>query len=463
MDICISEFEVVKIIAAAEITLNKCFEMLLDFKTNKGSISVALFDFQPMLSQCLYNLMRFYQKLNKYKKTLINEKNKFKESDFSSLMKLNSKHLHAVRSCIEIGKNIGDAFVWFFFRNNREELEKHLNHEPTGLFVSGIGGQGEIEFVKNNQTINGFYVIYHSITNVLRIGDFSLYDIDKGIVGVGEIKSKPINDKLKVTATFVLKDTIQCQKIAYTPQENKIENRISELKCDFPRIERQIKAQIGLIQSKETDELMKMQVINDISILNALQPTVPVVLNSDNSMAVIGVWTFNKSLSEVLLNDEYCESLPNKEIQKYISFLNKPESLYNAFFVGELDTKLNQLNSPVVWWRINDTICKDIYFKRIKILNIFNPATLIQYFINDGFSITNASSLDKYIIEKMIDNHKIQIGRFDSLCYLIMNDFMRTKDVYNTYKKSLDSIKIDQIKCNTKVEMQIRVDNFGIR
>ena len=46
-----------------------------------------------------------------------------------------------------------------------EELEKHYMHPDNGLFVSGIGGRGEIEFIKGNPTIDGYLVVYHAITN----------------------------------------------------------------------------------------------------------------------------------------------------------------------------------------------------------------------------------------------------------------------------------------------------------
>ena len=61
-----------------------------------------------------------------------------------------------------------------------------------------------LEFIKNNQTIDGLFVVYHGITDMLRVGDFSLYANGIGIVGVGELKSQREGDHISVTANITL-------------------------------------------------------------------------------------------------------------------------------------------------------------------------------------------------------------------------------------------------------------------
>ena len=94
-----------------------------------------------MLAECLYDLMAFYQKLQRENDSLISLKNDYNKTEFSKIMKTNAKYSKAVSTAIEIGKDMGDSFAWFFYRDNRKELEKHFEHEPTGLYVGGIGGQ----------------------------------------------------------------------------------------------------------------------------------------------------------------------------------------------------------------------------------------------------------------------------------------------------------------------------------
>ena len=92
---------------------------------------------------------------------------------------------------------------------NRPELDMHFEHPSTGLFVAGIGGKGEIEFIKNNQNLDGLFVVYHGITDMLRVGDFSLYANGMGIVGVGELKSQRKGDCISITANITSKVNIK--------------------------------------------------------------------------------------------------------------------------------------------------------------------------------------------------------------------------------------------------------------
>ena len=199
------------IIDSAEKILYECFEMLLSLKHARDNLGDIILTFQPKLAECLYNLMQFYHKLKSENKDLISQKSSYDAVDFSKAMAENASFQRIIKTTIEIGKSLGDAYAWFFFRDNKLELNKHFSHKSTGLYTSGIGGLGELEFIKNTQNIDGLYVLYHGITSMLRIGDFSLYALDGGIVGVGELKTKHEEDTLKVFATITTKVSIRDQ------------------------------------------------------------------------------------------------------------------------------------------------------------------------------------------------------------------------------------------------------------
>ena len=54
---CISVEEVETVIGNADKTLNECFEMLMDFRHGRGKLENDFFKFQPLLAECLYDLM----------------------------------------------------------------------------------------------------------------------------------------------------------------------------------------------------------------------------------------------------------------------------------------------------------------------------------------------------------------------------------------------------------------------
>ena len=69
----ISEETVKRNIDAAEETLNKCFGMLMDIKHASDTLGDAVMNFQPLLADCLYDMMGFYQKLQTLNKLLESE------------------------------------------------------------------------------------------------------------------------------------------------------------------------------------------------------------------------------------------------------------------------------------------------------------------------------------------------------------------------------------------------------
>lgn len=456
---CISEDEVKVKIGEADKTLNECFDMLLDFRYGRNDLGNAILKFQPLLAECLFELMQFYQKLHKEKDELIARKNSYEKTAFADLMKTNARYAKAVSTAIDIGKNMGDAYAWYFFKDNRKELEKHLQHEPTGLFVGGIGGHGELEFIKHSSNIDGLYVLYHGITSMLRIGDFSLYDAEHGIVGVGELKTKLVNDALQVTATITSKADIRLPKTPSTSSKT-IEERIKETQKDFPRIKKQLGTHTELLHAKESDRSSELYSSYDYEMLNTLTPDSPLAINSDNSLMIVAAWSMFSSLFNVSTEKEEITSLPDYFQEKALSLM-KPESPYNMVFIGDIVTKISLFSIPILWWKIDEKLCKDIYFKKVKLETIFNPAKLLRYYSENGFSITTGDSLKKFEINKEIGNHRIGVEHFESICYLITNSLMKTKDVYELSKQVTDAIADGEYQPGSRVDMHIRLNNFG--
>ena len=457
---CIASEDVRCIIDKAEKTLCECFEMLMDFRYAKNDIGKSVLKFQPTIAECLSDLMLFYQKLQREKDELISIKNNFDKQTFSDLMKTNAKYSKAISKIIEIGKNMGDAFVWFFYKDSRKELEQHFEHEPTGLYVGGIGGQGELEFVKNCNNIDGLYVIYHSITTMLRIGDFSLFDYEHGIVGVGELKTKNIDNKLQVTATITSKADIQLPVLP-EGQNIKFEDRIKDVRKDFPNIERQLGAHEILLNAKESDRSSEQYSSYEYEMFDALVPSSPYSVNSDCSLMILGTWSQYDSLYDILLGEEDFTGCLEGEFQEKVKSLMKPESPYNMLFVGGLNTTVSRLSIPILWWGIDEKMCRDIYFGKLKITTIFNPAKLIQCFIDDGFNVTFDKKLEKFDIYKDIDDCRMGVGHFESICYLVTNSFMKTNDVYLLSKQVNTLFENGEIQPGTKIDMHIRLSNFG--
>lgn len=403
--------DVKKALDSADRNLHECFDMLMDFRTAQNSVERVILQFQPLLAETLFNLMELYNKLSSEKSILISEKDNYTQDEFSKKITQNGKSMKAIRAAIDIGKSLGDAFAWFFYRDNREELDKHFEHKKTGLYVSGIGGRGELEFIKKGLSIEGLYVLYHGITNMLRIGDFSLYDFNHGIVGLGELKTKREGDKLQISAVISSKvpiNPLEHSKLG----EDSLHKNVLHLKKDFPGIEKQLRAQVDALKTTTAEESATFESSYEYDMLNSLTPQNIFSLSSDKSLMIIAIWSQYRTFYEVLSERDEFQELPENALIESARKIIAPELPYNQFHMGELTTEASILSIPVLWWDIKKQICEDLYFKRLKIITIFNPAKLLNCFIEDGFSVTEIGELNKIKLQKKWTIKKYHLGIF---------------------------------------------------
>ena len=444
-------------IASSEKILCECFDMLLNLKHARDNLDDALTMFQPKLAECLYELMTFYQELHREKDRLISIKGSFEKSEFSEIMRKNAQFSEIVSDVIEIGKSLGDAFAWFFFRDNRSELDKHFEHETTGLYVGGIGGRGELEFIKHASILDGLYVLYHGITTMLRIGDFSLYDLNLGIVGVGELKTKASDDGLQVSASITSKVNINL------PEGNMlspVEDQRKKLQKEFPKLEKQLAMHPVLLRPIESDHSSTLYTSYEYELIDQLSTSAPIIVNSDKSLMLFATWSQQESLFEVLSENKSIDNLPDDFAEKAKSLMDPP-SPYNEVIISELTTQMDILRIPVLWWHIDDDICRDMYFKRVNITTLFNPAKLLQCFINHGFTVSELGRLDKIELFKTENKHRISIGHFESLCDLIKQSLMRTEDVFAFSNTVASAIENGMYQSGTRIDMHVHLNSFG--
>ena len=450
----ISEEKVRKVVNTAEETLNKCFDMLVEIRNASEALGDAIVNFQPILATCLYEIMEFYQELHAEKNNIISQKGVLEQSAFKKAIVDNAKYITVVSEVIKIGKSLGDAFSWIFYYNNRDELEQHFEHASTGLFVSGIGGKGEIEFIKKYTSINGLFVIYHSITNILRVGDFSLYSDGKGIVGIGEIKTKREGNRLIINASISSKVDINAP-IEFVTVEPSDEESIKLLEKDFPKLRRQIETQERLLLVKGCENTFNAYATHEYDVIKSLSPNAPFAMNRDHSLLLYGIWSKCSRLFDVLCDD--CNIDIPDSFSDYASNIIKPDMPYNEILMSEIDTTMLSTRIPIVWWKINDKLCRDIYLKKVLITTYFNPATIIQRFIEDGFQVVSMGRANDIKLEKNIDDKRIEFGSLELYIDLINHSLMETQGALSIAEEFFSKIEAGYFPLGTRVEMRFRL------
>ena len=456
----ICEDDVRTIVDEAEIVLNLSFNRLLAFKHARNDLNDAIVNFQPELANCLYNLMQFYHRIKAEEKTLIGSKSQYSPEEFRLIMCEQGKYAKAIKSVIELGKTLGDAFAWFFYRDNFSEIGKHLEHEPIGLFASGIGGRGEVEFIKRTQNLDGLFVLYHGITTMLRVGDFSLYEFDTGIVGVGELKTwLEETGALRVEAHITSKRDLKTNQATTGTEYNR--QFLFSPTNTVERLNKQLSTQSELFVRSAVTQKTSTVTQFEYNLIDQVATEPYISMNSDNTLLLVGAKSRIGSLYQRLtIKGEDEDGIP-KELSEVATRMIVPNSEYNQFVISRIDTQMGHSRIPVFWWDIDDEICRRIYFHNIEIATAFNPAKLLQHFVDKGYYVVDPPNHRCVTLKREKDNIRSGIGNVEQFYSLVSHSLVNTQYIIETIEAVLNDAKDGKYGSNAKIDIDIQLHNFG--
>ncbi len=245
-----------KVFAESEEIFEFCWKTLAGLKgksdTNKELVT-DLIIFQEKLAECLFSLQKLRNEISTKKRDLIKRKADLNKDWFAKTMKRYSYFTKGIDHVINMGKALGDAFAFFFYRGNLDLLEKQHFHKRITGFVAGTGGIGELEFVRKQKHLNGYLTIYHGITNILRYGDFSFYDLRAHeIVEIAELKTKKMDDQgnYELNLTII---GVKTQKKPAGEVSSKIKLKNGMDPATAEKLKRQVEAIIDILKPKKNE------------------------------------------------------------------------------------------------------------------------------------------------------------------------------------------------------------------
>jgi len=451
--------EMKAVIDKAEKELNECFQLFMLIKNGKFENIDPFLQFQPKLADCMYELMQQYKKIIKKEREMVSQKKNYDADGFNKIMREFDKGKKAIKKAMETGKAMGDGFAWFFYRNSPEELEKHYEHEENAMFVTGIGGRGEIEFIRKTQKMDGLFVLYHSITNMLRVGDFSLCSVDGHVIGLGELKSRLVNDHFNITAYVTSRIKLNNQDIG---KKDYVENG-QKVNPSPQRLERQLEGQEKLLtknagETKKGDRTIAYQYG---LIKEALDSPGEVSISDDNSMVVLAVQG-EGSLWEVLTTE--CEAILDnqEEILQMVQKTIMDHSDYNMILYQQIDLDMQPFREPILWWELSDDIIHGILFHKIEVLTIYNVGHFYEKLNALGYTIEkhNSAQTEKitYKITKKLGQGILQVEAVHMLLDLIVHDFIPQDEIVNCIEMSVGEVLKtgeSQIKMNFRLHQNL--------
>jgi len=419
----IDQAYIMKTIDDAEAQLNACFEILKTLRTGITE-ELSFLNFQPSLADTLFKLMSVYKKVCAEEKVLINTKNKMQKSDFASSIKKVHKFKRVLNDTIDIGKMLGDSFVWLFYNENQEELYKHLNHQPVGLFVAGVGGQGEIEFIRQTPMLYGCLVLYHGITSMLRVGDFSLYAFNHGIIANGELKTEKNGSNLEIKAYISSKYNLDAD--TFKPENQTVDANVFQI----DRLLRQLSAMDDLLKKQKIDHKANCFRDNNVDFeLPSTPNRMSYKISKDNSLITSILEIKESKLSERFFLNEEDVDLCLDEAGPYAERLLVQGSSNNQFYLTSIDGKSYPTRVPLFWWNADIDFLKDVIFKKTIMMTVFNPAKFFNYYKDKGFEICNSTGPKNVSLEKTIDGKQMVIGNLYMFFDMISYSFMTVENI----------------------------------
>lgn len=344
-----------------------------------------------------------------------------------------------------------------FYQGNFSELEKHFQHESTGLFAIGVGGRGELEFIKTMPIINDCLVLYHGITSMLRIGDFSLYDFRLGIVGIGELKSSRTGDTLQVHAYVTLKkqkniESSNCNPV--NPQSSETHDLESDV---IARLKKQLPAQRNALYNSNADMEISKIAHFEYDLINKLEQN-DVVLNDSKSLLLLATRFKFNGLFEVL--NEKADIMFPDSLRSKVEQMVLPNNLYNRMIVGSITTDMSYSRKPIMWWEIDDNVCRDLYFKKLHITTVFNPARMIQHYVDKGYSLVDSTDIRQIKLRKISGDYKSDFGNFEQLFDLVTHSLLKEEYAMAIPDQVISDIESGKYPPNSRIDMKTYLSNY---
>ncbi|MBK6833531.1 MAG: hypothetical protein IPG89_04350 [Bacteroidetes bacterium] len=393
--------------------LHSLWDILAKIKTKKiNEVSPEeMMNFQYRLVKVLNEFSRYYDILSNTRKSLEKHKKKIGFKEFLKQKKEVNELISFVNFQLVVCRSLGDAFVYTFYALDREYLNKHLEQQPQSLILpKGIGGLGEMEFVKNFKIIDGHLVLYHGITNILRIGDFTLFNIKTAkVAAVGELKSgKPDESSLNLNLTVI---GPKSREMKFTKKDKTGEAEQQTTTFNFPnkeRYEKQVKAMsdsFDYLTNKnpetpisEKDAKLFSKPKWDIMAELAAEPVDKIIAyhQVDRGLILSRFAYKGETMFDRFMNytDTMAQHDKDELTEWFMKIFNREIDFSVAFgqvhFSPELRIQQAVGSKPLFWNSIKIDVLKKIYFGEIIFFTMYNVGYLFDEMKQRGYTLEDS-------------------------------------------------------------------------
>jgi len=444
-----------------------CWNILSNLK-NQTAERVSILEFQPTLAGALFELEEVRDSINSEMRRLTGRLivNKQGPSNkwYRHRLKTLDQYQDALRATAQIGRGIGDAFAWIFYYPHREYLRKHLQHQAVATIPVGVGGKGELEFLRQIGGVGNTFAIYHGTTTFLRVGDVSLFDSDsRRFVGLGELKTRRVGpSEIEITVHIISSEEFVATSDGDATHIEPIDvTGFSAAARD--RHARQIEEMKRTVKTQKPPKLLDLRGashIRDFQILaRALRRTRVAHQRIGDGLLLIAIRERRKrDLASRLLSrgGGFSDGLSDEVDRKVLEIL-APDSQENSVAVGGLDLTLLPGATPLFWWDVDQQLLRSIFFQEIAIVTAYNAIFLVRKLQKAGFRINRVPDSWKFNVSKDVGGPRAVVHGFEYFVYLITNHLMSEDAVVETVSAYIAEVEDSKPPPNARMDMDIQL------
>jgi len=469
----ISKKLIKKLIDEVEVKYELCWKFLSQLRNGEKSATLSndFLNFQPTLTSALFQLDEMYRVLAQQQNQTIAKKNQLSQNWFKHRMKTLRSYQKIIKEIIAIGKALGDSFAWVFYQSERQFLKKHYEHEQTPHTPPGIGGWGELEFIRNVKLVHNQFVLYHGITTFLRIGDVSLIDLKTlRVNAIGDLKTKETEDGNRQIVLYMVIPDSSLENIPDLPEYSESDHLKKLPLALKERLNKQIKKMGESFAQNVPKEILEVRNDSHIPKLQKLATRLKqsniAYEKAGESLILVGFRINNgKSLSSKILGNSkinYQKRL--KDLVKYatqiidISQVNAANNS-NSFFVGHLNFDIPFGSKPLYWWveEVETEFIREFIFHDVHITTLYNPAHLIRKLRELNFIVEIKNGGRKIKVSKVIGKAKFEIAGMNYFLNLIQRNLVHEDLIISMFVELLNKFQSGDVQPSAIIDLDIRL------
>lgn len=393
-----------------------------------------IIEFQQRLYRVIADVEVLYRRIKREEKRLIEAKSRYNPAWFAKRMAQLSAYSKKLRDGLMLARAVGDGFVWFFYERDPQLIEEHLKMQPQLLLPPDLGGAGERIFMENLRGVDGKFMLYHGITSLLRIGDFSFVNMTNlRVACLAELKTIRIDpQRINLSLSIISGDKDQIPKFPIREQSEPREpvpSLSAPMQARFERPRKVMQESIvaakklrdGLTISselgfhyRELEDVVRRSHARAFEYVKAGDGLIIGALRMSGPKSY-GAPSRKRQIDRM---SDLANDMPTWAM-KILDEGSTWNSIALGGLGGEEGLKARSAKLPFFAWPVEPQVLADIAFERVVVITLFNAGHLIKRIHAGGYDVEIDEKGRLKRATKQVDNKLIELENYSYFMSLV--------------------------------------------